>query len=367
VSCYGNPSTIDLGARFADRQVGSTREPYVYRVEWYLRPIDLANAIVTFTMVNADTGVIKILKGIGVGQTDGTAFYQPVAADVDTAGIYRCQYTATYGGSVYVSPWIQSRIIRNVETPPPFPSPPYPYPPRSVSPYLTPPSSAPVFNDEFRSGDPALERRGFLCYSTTTGQAMARLGDVTVGAPNIVGNFYNSSIVDGLLRVQSLTSMHVVKPVTGAPLQIVAHLGDPRMSVDHTCILQACDYAGAIDAISQRVFTGYQAGSQTLSAMLVNQDYQQQRVAVPPADSSAYVFMLDLQISGPPATPAYDWRNAVIEPLTGRLVWIDEAGLDLAPISPIRAGLELVTANKPYSWVEIGFIRAYPAGSWFPL
>lgn len=113
MSCYGNPSTIDLGARFADRRVGSTREPYVWRVEWYLRPLDLSNAVVTFSMTNAVTYEIKLAAGLGAGNVDGVASYQPAANDVDTPGIYLCQFTATYPGSVYYSPTIQALIVRN--------------------------------------------------------------------------------------------------------------------------------------------------------------------------------------------------------------------------------------------------------------
>lgn len=127
MTCAGNPSTLDLGVHFPPRQVGSTREIYMYRTQWYLQPIDLSNAVVTFRMVDADTGIVKLDAGIGAGSTTGVATYQPAAADVDTPGIYRCQFTATYGGATYVTPWIQARIIRNVETPPPIP--PIPDPP----------------------------------------------------------------------------------------------------------------------------------------------------------------------------------------------------------------------------------------------
>jgi len=124
MSCVGTPANLDLGQRFPNRHVHSTREVYTYRVEWYLRPIDLTNAVVTFKMVNADTGVVKLEAGVGTGDINGNATYQPTSVDVDTPGIYRCQFTATYGGAVYVSPWLQARILRNVEVPPPVPPPP---------------------------------------------------------------------------------------------------------------------------------------------------------------------------------------------------------------------------------------------------
>jgi len=118
VSCFGNPSTIDLGYRFADRMVGSTREAYVWRVEWYMRPIDLTNAVVTFSMTNALTLEIKRAQGNGTGNADGVASYQPVPTDVDIAGIYLCQFVATYGGAVYRSPTLQANILRNPTDPP---------------------------------------------------------------------------------------------------------------------------------------------------------------------------------------------------------------------------------------------------------
>jgi hypothetical protein len=118
MSCFGNPATLDLGYRFADRRVGSTREAYVWRVEWYMRPIDLTNAVVTFSMTNAVTHEIKLSGGIGAGNADGVASYQPVATDVDTAGIYLCQFVATYGGAVYRSPTLQAMILANPTDPP---------------------------------------------------------------------------------------------------------------------------------------------------------------------------------------------------------------------------------------------------------
>lgn len=124
MSCVGTPSNLDLGQRFPNRQVGSTREIYTYRAEWYLRPIDFTNAFIQFRMVNADTGATKLPGGVGSGDINGNLVYQPVAVDVNEAGIFRCQFTATYGGAVYVSPWLQARIIRNVEVPPPVPPPP---------------------------------------------------------------------------------------------------------------------------------------------------------------------------------------------------------------------------------------------------
>lgn len=359
--------TVQLGYRFPDRQRLSTREPFTWRAEYRLRPIDFTNAVITFRMVNSDTREIKLDAGLGAGDGEGVLAYYPVEWDVDVAGLYECQFMATYNAAViYRSPIIHQRIARNPEDmqPPPYPPPHYYYPSAPLNPYLTPPRAPTAFDDEFRSGNPTLERRGWNVYATATGQPMTRLGDVTVAAPNLVGNVYNSSIVDGVLRIQSTIGMHIVKPVIGAPMQIVAHLGDPRVSDDHCCFLQACSYPGALTNTALRVFTGYQWGKQTFSAMYENQYYYQHRVAVPPADSSAYVFMLELQRSFEP--DVYSWRNAVIEPLTGRIIWIDDTPLAINAFDPIQAGLEVITANKPYSWVEIGMVRAYPAGSWFP-
>jgi len=118
MSCFGNPSTIDLGYRFADRMVGSTREAYVWRAEWYMRPIDFTNAVVTFSMTNALTGEIKLAGGAGAGNADGVVTYQPAAWNVDVAGIYLCQFVATYGGAIYRSPTLQASILRNPTDPP---------------------------------------------------------------------------------------------------------------------------------------------------------------------------------------------------------------------------------------------------------
>ena len=118
MSCVGTVSALDLGRRFSDRQVGSTREPFVYRMEWHMQPIDLSNAVVTFNMTNCVTDEIKIAGGIGAGTVDGVASYQPVDANVDTAGLYRCQFVCTYGGAVYRSPSIQQRIRANPDAPP---------------------------------------------------------------------------------------------------------------------------------------------------------------------------------------------------------------------------------------------------------
>lgn len=118
MSCFGTVSALDLGRRFSDRQVGSTLEPFQYRMEWHMQPFDLSDAVVTFTMVNCVTNEIKIDGGVGNGTADGVASYQPVDINVDTAGLYRCQFVCTSAIAVYRSPMIQQRIRANPDAPP---------------------------------------------------------------------------------------------------------------------------------------------------------------------------------------------------------------------------------------------------------
>lgn len=134
MTCAGNPSNIRLGLHLLDRQVGSTREVYTYRAEWYLMPLDLSNAVVTFVMVNADTQQVAQAGGLGAGSAEGVATYQPLPGDVDTPGIYKCQFRAAYadGAIWWKSPWLQARIFPNVE-------PPIPDPPPDVPPPIPPP------------------------------------------------------------------------------------------------------------------------------------------------------------------------------------------------------------------------------------
>lgn len=60
---------------------------------------DLTGATITFSMVNAATGVSKVDAQSATGGTGGSAVYQPVAADVDTPGIYHGFFVHTSGGS----------------------------------------------------------------------------------------------------------------------------------------------------------------------------------------------------------------------------------------------------------------------------
>lgn len=62
---------------------------------------DLTGATVTFSMVNAATGVLKVSAASAdiVSNSGGEVSYSFVANDVDTAGIYWGTFHVTVGGS----------------------------------------------------------------------------------------------------------------------------------------------------------------------------------------------------------------------------------------------------------------------------
>jgi len=230
-----------------------------------------------------------------------------------------------------------------------------------LSPYLTPPLVPAPFNDEFDSGSPALEARGWQTFNSVSGVAMTRLGDVTTQVPTLTGSQYNSTLVGGVLRVQATSGMMVLKPVT-APLQVAARLGDPLVSANHYVTLQLTTYNTALNATCERVTSGYAWGKHVYATMYENQFWYTERQAVPPAGISQQVFMLEVQHPG----ASWDWRNAVVDATSGRITWLDLAPVNMLSATPSYAGFEVLTAPARYSWVELDFIRQYPYGSWFP-
>jgi hypothetical protein len=156
--------------------------------------------------------------------------------------------------------------------------------------------------------------------------------------------------------------MMVLKPIT-APVQLAARLCDPTVNANHYCALQLTTYNGAVGPASQRVAAGYTWGKYVYAAMYTNQFWYTHRQQVPPADASAYVFMLEARMAG---DGSGEWRNAAINPATGRIIWLDTAPLNMLPLMPSYGGVEVLTAAAAYAWVELDYIREYPYGSWFP-
>jgi hypothetical protein len=191
---------------------------------------------------------------------------------------------------------------------------------------------------------------------------MNRKGDVTTAAPVLTGSEYNSTLTNGVLRVQATSGMMILKPIT-APLQLAARLGDPRVSADHYVALQITDYNTAINNTSQRVAAGYTWGKYVYAAMYLNQFWYTHRQQVPPATDAMYVFTLEAQEVPP---DSFDWRNAVIDPYSGRILWSDPVPLSMLNTPISYGGLEVLTAAAAFSWVEIDYVRQYPYGAWFP-
>ena len=71
---------------------------------------DLTGETVTFTMVNAATGVVKVAEtSTGVtASTGGSVTYQPVAGDVDEVGIFHAFFEHTNGGATDTFPAVRT-------------------------------------------------------------------------------------------------------------------------------------------------------------------------------------------------------------------------------------------------------------------
>lgn len=105
---------MDLGRRFPDRQVGSNKEPFTCQLLVLGAPLDLSEASVTFSMIDAVTGTAKVSAAAAEGDADGNATYAPELTDVDTPGTYLCQFIATWqDGEVHRTEIISVRILPN--------------------------------------------------------------------------------------------------------------------------------------------------------------------------------------------------------------------------------------------------------------
>jgi hypothetical protein len=217
------------------------------------------------------------------------------------------------------------------------------------------------FDDEFNGGSPELADRGWQVFNSVSGVPMARFGDVTTQVPTLTGSQYNSTLVNGVLRLQATSGMMVLKPVSGA-LQVAARLGDPLVSANHYLTLQMTTYNTALNPLCERVTTGYAWGKHVYATMYENQFWYTERQVVPPLGISHQVFMLEVARPG----ASWDWRNAMIDATSGRITWLDLAPVNMLSATPSFAGFEVLTAAAAYSWVELDYIRQYPYGSWFP-
>jgi len=235
-------------------------------------------------------------------------------------------------------------------------------PPGIGGPYLTPPLTPSALDDEFSEGSPYLDERGWQVFNSVSGAPMTRMGDVTTEIPTLTGSQYNSTLANGMLRLQATSGLMMLKPVT-APLQVAARLGDPFVSANHYAALQLTTYNVALNPTCERVAAGYAWGKHVYAAMYENQFWYKQREAVPPPGGCHYVFSLEALH---PSDFVWDWRNAVVDALSGRVLWLDLAPINILSALPSFAGFEVLTAPARYSWVELDYIRQYPYGSWFP-
>ena len=109
-----------------ERRVGDTGVAFSgvmrYRGSYGVSQIrNLTAATVTFTMINAATGVVKVNAAAATISDipGGVAYYAFVADDVDTAGIYWGTFEVTQGGKTYSYPaaprdgviWIHSTTL----------------------------------------------------------------------------------------------------------------------------------------------------------------------------------------------------------------------------------------------------------------
>jgi hypothetical protein len=217
---------------------------------------------------------------------------------------------------------------------------------------------AAALNDEFDAGSPVLSDRGWTAMHNGTGATLTRKGEVTTAAPVLAANEYNSSIVNGVLRIQATSGMRLTKALSAPQTQVAARFTDPRMSTSQVIQMQLTNFAGAPDAASVAISYGYQWGNRVRSYQYLDNLIGTITTTAPGVDDGAYVFVQDWEIA------SSRWGSAVVNPHTLRMLRVDTPAF--APWTPTRAGFEILTVAAPQSWVEIDYIREYPYGSWFP-
>jgi hypothetical protein len=213
-------------------------------------------------------------------------------------------------------------------------------------------------NDEFDSGSPVLADRGWTALHNGTGELLTRKGDVTIAAPVLGPTEYNSTIVNGVIRIQSTSGMRMTKPLSGPQTQVAARFLDPRMNASQVIQMQLTNVAGAHDATTVALSYGYLWGNRVRSYKYLDVLPGTVTTVVPGTDDGAYVFTQDWRVTGSV------WGSAVVNPYTMRMLRVDSAAF--APLTPTRAGFEILTVAAAQSWVEIDYIREYPYGAWFP-
>jgi hypothetical protein len=193
----------------------------------------------------------------------------------------------------------------------------------------------------------------------TTGQLLTRKGEVTTAVPELGATEYNSTLVNGVLRVQSTSGMRMTKALSGPQVQVAARFCDPRVSASQVIQMQLTNFAGAHDPLTSVALNyGYLWGNRCRSYRYLELAPFTASTVAPGVDDGAYVFVQDWRIAGD------RWGNAVVNPHTQRILQV--GGNGFAPLTLTRAGFELLTIAAAHSWVEIDYIREYPYGTWFP-
>jgi len=227
-----------------------------------------------------------------------------------------------------------------------------------LAPYLTPPLVAAALNDEFDTGSPVLGDRGWTALHNGTGETLTRKGEVTTAAPVLGPTEYNSSIVNGVIRIQSTSGMRLTKELSAPQTQIAARFTDPRVNTSQVIQMQLTNVAGAHDPTTVALSYGYLWGNRCRSYKYLDLAPFTSSTVAPGVDDGAYVFVQDWRPSDS------RWGSAVINAHTQRILRVDGGGF--APLTPTRAGFEILTVAATFAWVEIDYIREYPYGSWFP-
>lgn len=65
------------------------------------KPVDFSTAnAITFTMVDTETGIVKVSAAASAtGNDEGQLQYQALPADVDTPGLFSCQWFVDFDGA----------------------------------------------------------------------------------------------------------------------------------------------------------------------------------------------------------------------------------------------------------------------------